>query len=867
MNACLRTRVLRTLACEVLLEVWLVLGVGYFAAAATFPNDYVIQKISAVPEMTIRAMIQTRDGYLWLGGYKGLGRFDGVRLRWFTMSDTPTLSSDAVYVLCEDRSGNLWIGTDDGGIIRYRDGEFVSFGPEQGMTQTEVRSICQDRDGTLWVGTRQGLFYLANERFAACSAANSLRADEINELAAAPDGSLWIGSSRGLFRLMPGSTQPLGVLTNRYVQSVALDPHGVIWANLDWRANVRIPCESVGADIKLLPIRYGWFHMGCGGSFLLAGTEGTLFRLPGDGSTNPIAEARFEKRRFSSLCEDSEGNIWAGIESHGLYRLHRKQVATHSTASGLQTDALTTITEDKTGRVWLGTWGRGLLVAENGSMTFDAVRVPAVANVTAFLQRGDSSLWLGTYGGPSFELVNTQLVARPKLASGCRVIYEDRDSALWVGTLTQGVERHRDGQVTRFTTREGLASDLIRSIVQDAVGDIWIATARGLNRLSNGSVTRFNGEEALARQAILGLYVDGQGALWAGTAGAGLVRYHNNHLQTITTRHGLASNWIEQILEDDHGHLWFGTEAGIFRASRADLETCAEGRTNFINCLTLGPEDGMLAANCGSGFKPSCMKSRSGSLWFCTPGGLAVVDPKKVQPRSQPPPVHIEEVMADDQVLSLLVGQGREPPAVIVKAGVPRVSFHYIALNFSAPDKLRFRYLLEGYDENWVSAGVAREAIYTRLPAGTYRFRVTATNKDGVANDIGATLGVTVIPPWWQMWWFRGVAIVALSGLVLGLYELRVYQHKKARTMQESFARRLIESQEQERKRVAAELHDSLGQSLQIIKGRAQLALSRGDRPDEKDKQFAEISEAATQAIREVRSSSHALRPAELDPL
>jgi signal transduction histidine kinase len=238
-----------------------------------------------------------------------------------------------------------------------------------------------------------------------------------------------------------------------------------------------------------------------------------------------------------------------------------------------------------------------------------------------------------------------------------------------------------------------------------------------------------------------------------------------------------------------------------------------------------------------------------------------------VRSRSQPPPVHIEGAVADDQPLVLQPAQGEEPPVVTIGPGATHVGFRYTALSFSAPDKVRFRYRLEGYEENWVSAGTTREATYTRLPAGAYRFRVTAINNDGVSNETGAVLAVSVTPPWWQTTWFRALTIIALAGFVFGLYELRVYQHKKARTMQEAFARRLIESQEQERKRVAGELHDSLGQSLQIIKGRAQLGLDRtGDRT-ESAKHFEEISSAASQAIQEVRAISHALRPAELDQL
>jgi signal transduction histidine kinase/streptogramin lyase len=852
-----------------LLHAWLVLGVGYSAVAGTSPDAYVVQKISAVPQVTVRTMVQTRDGYLWLGTYKGLNRFDGVRLVSFTVANTPSLSSDTIYVLHEDRSGNLWIGTDDGGIIRYRDGVFVSFGPEEGLTEREVRSISETRDGTLWAGTQRGLFRMANGRFTAWRATNIPGGASITGLTPIPDGGLWVASSRGLFRLMPGGASAIAVLSNQNVRCVAPDPYGMIWAPVLERANVHIPLESVEAGPELLPLRYSWFHGVPGGDSLLAMNGGTLFRL-GRESTNFSTVAHFDKRTVFSACEDIEGNIWVGVEAHGLYRVRQKRVATHSTADGFPTDKLSTLAEDKAGRVWLGTFGSGLFVSENGLMDFQAARVPTVANITGFLERRDGSLWFGTYNGDCYRRANrvdAKFVFGIRPSSGCRVLYEDREGALWIGTVRGGVERHHDGQVTRFTTRDGLASDLARCFIQDAAGDYWIGTARGLNRLSGDKVVRFGGDEVLAKQSISTLHADRQGALWIGTAGGGLARYQSNRVQLITTRNGLASDWIEQILEDDEGNLWLGSQTGILRVSRAELNACADGRANFVNCLTLGPEDGMLAPNCGSGFKPSCMKSRSGELWFCTAGGLAIVDPRKVRPRSQPPPVHIEGAVADDQPLALQATQDGEARAVIIPPGVTHVAFRYTALSFSAPDKVRFRYRLEGYEESWVSAGTTREAKYTRLSAGEYRFHVTAVNNDGVSNETGAMLAVIVIPPWWQTAWFRVVAVLALAGFVFGLVELRVHQHRKARMMQEGFARRLIESQEQERKRVAGELHDSLGQSLQIIKGRAQLGLDRTGGNPESAKQFEEIASAAGQAIQEVRAISHALRPAELDQL
>jgi signal transduction histidine kinase len=606
------------------------------------------------------------------------------------------------------------------------------------------------------------------------------------------------------------------------------------------------------------PFFYHWYQPGGGGTFLLADFNGRLCRL--DGLTNAVLITRFEQRNLMSLREDLNGNIWVGLESHGLHRVRRKQIRTISTPDGLPIDDVTTILADQRGRMWLGTFGKGLYASADRMDTFLPVDIPGVANVTALFERADGTLSLGTYHGDHYRGDGTNFVIDQQ-GHGGRATFEDREGGFWVGTLTHGVEHYRDGRLTRYTARDGLASDRIQCLAQDAGGDVWVGTLRGLNRISSGRVVGFSGEDIFARKTIRALYVDPRGALWVGTLGSGLARISQGQASFITAHHGLPSDGIEQIVEDDATNLWLGTWTGIARINREELESCAEGRRSFVTPMTLGQEDGMITPGCGSGFQPSCTKTRSGTLWFCTPGGLVVVDPKLIKPRTQPPPVHIEEASADDRPLALGTKSVTVPP------GVRRVSFRYTALSFSAPEKIRFRYRLEGYDDAWVSAGGSREATYTRLPAGNYRFRVSAGNKDGVWNTTGAVLGVMVVPPWWQAWWFRGLALTTLGGLVFGAYELRIHQHKKARGAQEILARRLIESQEQERKRVAAELHDSLGQSLQVIKGRAQLGLNRPADSSERAKQFEEISTAASQAIQEVRTISHALRPAELDQL
>jgi ligand-binding sensor domain-containing protein len=671
--------------------------------------------------------------------------------------------------------GDLWIGTDDGGLIRYRGGEFQAFGARQGLTESEVRAVCEGKDGKLWVGTGRGLFYKSRlvrdtsrypdqkDCFRLFETTNLLASASITTLVPAPDGSLWVGTEKGLFRLRNGNTEPVLEAIDWNVQGLAMDSCGVLWANLGAQRNIQIIAHPESTQVRECPFQYSWYQMGRAGTFLLAGYTGpsadTLLRL--EGPTNVAIMARFPQRSLTSLCEDLSGNTWVGQDSFGMFRVRRKQVRAITIREDVPCDDATTITEERSGRLWVGTFLNGLFAAEPGRLNFESIRALGRPAVTALVQGADNVVWVGTYGGSQrFRWNGTGFVESGKGLPGCRTMYLDRQGGLWAGTLINGVEHHRDGQLARYTTREGLASDRVQCLAQDPGGDMWIGSLRGLNRISAGKVIRFSGEDVLTRKTVRSLYVDQRGALWIGMVGSGLGRFHQGQLRMITTRQGLPSDAVEQILEDDDGHLWLGTWAGIVRVSRDELDACAEGRQSFVKPLTLGLEDGMAMPTCGTGFQPSCMKSRSGTLWFCTMGGLVTVDPKSIKPVAQPPTVYIEEVTADDRLLSLGTRTVTIPP------GVRRVGFRYTALSFNAPEKILFRYRLEGHDDAWVNAGAAREAIYMRLPPRKYQFHVSAGNKDGVWNTAGAVLDVVVVPPWWQTWWFRLAAVTGGGGRV-----------------------------------------------------------------------------------------------------
>jgi signal transduction histidine kinase/ligand-binding sensor domain-containing protein len=814
-----------------------------------------------LPQNTISSILQTRDGYLWFTTLDGLVRYDGVRFTVFDKSNTKNINSNRFTKLNEDREGNLWVGSEDGGLLQYRQGSFVTYTTREGLPDNLIRWISDDPENGVVIATQTGLARWHQGQITSYSPAGA-RLGEFSYLGRS--GALWSRDESGLHCFKDGrlTTYPVSDSTEKELFLVRYESRdGNLWVSTRSAGLQRWQAGQVTrytANDGLPPGSVTAFAEDRQGNLWVGTDRGSLCRFQ-NGRFTVVQTLGSE--RLIALHEDREGNFWVGTFLHGLYRLRREVVTVYT--QGLDNTNVYPIFEDRAGNIWIG--GAGLSRYSAGTFIRQPLNLASGQDIASLAEDREGRLWFGGLGHAGWlrDGKFTDQTSELSLA-GKHVfaILEDRVGNLWFGTnpgvikLSGGL----GGQITLYTAQDGLANEDVKEILEDRQGRLWFATYGGLSRFEGGRFTSFTEQDGLASNRVRTLYEDDAGVLWIGSYDGGLTRLKDGRFTRYTTRKGLFNNGVFRILEDQRGNFWMSSNRGIYRVSRQQLNDFAEGEIQVITSVSYGQADGLSNTECNGGRQPAGWKTRDGKLWFPTQGGVAVIDPQAVLPNPQPPPVLIENCIIDSASVAV-------SPRLRLAPGQENLELHYTGLSFIKSEYVRFKYQLVGLDQDWVDVGPRRVAYFNHLPPGEYTFRVIAANSDGVWNTEGATLPITVIPHFWQTWWFRLLSLLLVIGLIGLSFRWRITQLRRKHAAQEAFSRQLIESQESERKRIAAELHDSLGQSLVIIKNRALLSLSKPEDHEKALTQMEEISAATSHAIEEVKEIAYNLHPYQLDRL
>jgi signal transduction histidine kinase/ligand-binding sensor domain-containing protein len=825
------------------------------AAQASF-DAWTIE--DGLPQSSVTDIEQTRDGYLWLATFGGLVRFDGVR---FTVFDrrTPGIDSVRTRALHEDASGTLWAGTDDGRLIRYQDGRFTTFGPDDGLPPGGVLRIETSASGDVWVTWSNLVTRFDGEQFINYRPGDLPR--DVRPRGPAPIGPMmlwWSQDADGIHCLHRGEVAlclPAASLPSTDVLGVSTDQHGAILVQTASAGVIKRRGDRLRhyTDHDGLPagLPVASFFEDRDGALWIAPRGRPLLRLR-DREIDPVAAD------YTTLHEDREGSLWMGTSTGGLRRLQRHAIAMHPANERLSAANVYSILRDRQGAVWIGTWGGGLNRMSAGAITTvrlaDDVRS---RQVTAILEDRSGRILVGTESGLAIVAAGT-VTSYPDPHNWLRPVWamhEDEDGTLWFGTDT-GLVRHQGTTFTRLTRADGLPDDSVRSLLGARGGGLWIGTLRGVTRLHDGALTSYTERDGYVGSHVRALHEDDR-ALWIGTYDGGLYRLAEGRLTRYTTADGLHDNGVFQILDDGLGNFWMGSNRGISRVSRAELEDFAAGRRRTIRPVVFAVKDGLSTPECNGGRQPSGTRMPDGTLWIPTLGGIAVVSPDRVRTNPHAPPVHIEAVrVAGSTVPSFRNG-------IDLAADRNSVEIQYTALSFIKPELVRFRYRLAGFDDDWVEAGARRTASYHRIPPGEYTFQVSAANSDGVWNEIGDSVAIVVVAPVWRRTWFLaslGAAVLAMAAL---LERRRVVRLQRDHARQQAYARQLVETQERERRRISHELHDSLGQTLFLIRQRARAALEDAGGPSA----LGDVAGLATRACDEMKEIAYALRPYQLDKI
>ena len=813
----------------------------------------------------IYAMAQTPDGYLWLGSEFGLFRFDGVHPVQWQPPAGQKLPDKNINALLVTRDGTLWIGT-FAGLVTWSDGKLTSH-PELG--RDFVASLFEDRDGTVWVGllehaaSHAGRLCAIRNGSAQCLGEDGSLGRAVWALYQDSSGTLWAAAQSGLWRIKPGPPKQFPT-----------------------------PTELVGLNKtdegRLLVAMHG------AGFMHLVG--GKLKSYPIRGAINSTTLLRDRDVDSNKLLRDRDGGLWIGTVQRGLIHVHQGRTDIFTKSDGLSGDVILSMLEDREGNVWVASTGGLDRLTELPVATISMKQgLPSDAN-HAVLAARDGSVWFGAPENGLTKWENGKTTTFRK-ANGLpddatQSLFQDFDGRIWVSTV-RGLAYSKQG---RFIRTNAVPAGDVHFIAGDKLGNLWLSESKRLvhivdervaedlpwSELGDGADAllpdakqggvwlafwrtggvsffrdhriraRYTAADGLGEGHVPDLQLDGDGAIWAATQG-GLSRIKDGRIATLTTKNGLPCNEIHWSIEDDDHALWLNSVCGLVRITRSELDAWIANPNRRIDTRVWDASDGVrLSSNAPSTYAPRVAKSIDGKIWFVA-GIVQVVDPHHLAINKLAPPVHVEQIIADKKTYWQSL-QGAVHSTLHLPARNHDLQIYYTALSLVAPEKVHFKYKLEGQDPDWREVVNDRDVQYSNLGPGTYRFRVIASNNSGVWNEQGDSIEFSVDPAYYQTNWFRALCAALFLALLWAAYQFRVRQLHQQFEM-------TLGARVGERTRIARELHDTLLQSFHGLLLRFQtVSQLLPERPTEAKEKLDSAIKQAAEAITEGRDAVQGLR-------
>jgi diguanylate cyclase (GGDEF)-like protein len=751
---------------------------------------------SGLPQSTVRAVVQTRDGYIWLATHEGLARFDGRQFAVFNETNTPALRGNGISALFASETGALWIGLRDDGVVRLFDGKFSAL-ESPGVPKGAVSALKEDSTGQLWVGTSSGGLGIVNlkdpKSTRVVTTKEGLPHNGVVAIDVADAGGLsdkrevYVGTSRGLAIFRGGELireHPLPEFSVNPITAIHRDKRGGIWIGVAKLGLFHRPAAA--ADGPLASWQRFTSREGVSDqiSRISSDREGAVWIGTLEGLQR-LYQGRVETLTTSQgltsnyvrdLLEDAEGNLWVGTES-GLDRYRDGLINVWDASRGLTEEFTRTVMEDRTGNVWVGT-SNGLFRFRDGKFTRFAREQGLVSNaVLSLAEDADGAVWVGTNSGGLHAFKDGTLnnigASLGLEALAVRAIMFARDRTVWVGTPS-GVVRSTGsglGSARTFGAADGLKSDQVHAIVEDADGTVWIGGRRGAQFVKpSADVMKDLTFESLpgVLGTVFSIMADGETMYF--TTSRGLFARHRGRVVNLSEETGLPARGYFQILSGDDKTLWLCSNHGIVSIARdalaklpADSKAAPQLRPKFFDRA-----DGMLTSQCNGSSQPAGWRAASGKLLFPTAKGVAIYDTSRMIAMNQrPPPVHITAAIVDGESL-------KDWAKIDLPPGTRRIEFRFVGLSYVDPSRVKYRYQLEGFDEDWVDAGGEQRATFTNVPTGTFRFRVNASNNDGVWNDVGAAVEVTQHAPFYEKRSFYVILLLLIAAIAYAAYLTRV---------------------------------------------------------------------------------------------